>query len=148
MLQNLQFLKDNDIRIRHLSTCIGIYSFYSPIRLYEYFTNLGYKSEMSYGSNDIFSLRFLRSPKHSNIALLPKKEKKKLIETYKNCILPDKWKNFLCGYLENNMNTYTEEVCIQSVKEHINYLNKLDEIRGTNWKKTFPEIVELLKDYV
>ena len=80
--------------------------------------------------------------------LCPKKEKKKLIEIYKNCILPDKWKNFLCGYLENNMNTYTEEVCIQSVKEHINYLNRLDEIRGTNWKKTFPEIVELLKDYV
>ena len=32
--------------------------------------------------------------------------------------------------------------------KQINYLNKLDEIRGTNWKKTFPEIVELLKDYV
>ena len=33
MLENLQFLRDNNIRIRHLSTCIGIYSLYSPIQI-------------------------------------------------------------------------------------------------------------------
>jgi sulfatase maturation enzyme AslB (radical SAM superfamily) len=148
MLENLQFLKDNGIRIRHFSTCVGIYSFYSPIRLYEYFTKLGYTPEMSYGNNDIFSLRFLRWPTHSNLALLPPDLKLKVIDIYKNSSLPDKWKNFLCGYLYNFMNTYSIQDCEKTVRQHIDYLTKLDEIRGTNWRKTFPEVENLLKNYL
>ena len=70
------------------------------------------------------------------------------MEDYKNSNLPQRWKNFVCGYLENNMNVYPEEICKNSILEHIDYLNKLDVIRETNWKKTFPEIVSLLQEYL
>lgn len=148
LLKNLEFINENNIKIRHFSTCVGIYSFYSPIRMHKYFTDLGYRNEMSSGGIDIFSVRLLRWPTHSNIALLPLKQKQKVIEIYKNSSLPEKWKNFLCGYLENFMNTYSEEECVRTVKEHIKYLNGLDKIRETDWKKTFPEVEELLKDYL
>ena len=148
LLTNLEFLKENNIKIRHFSSCVGIYSIYSPIRLHKYFTELGYRPQDSSNGIDIFSFRMLRLPNHTNLALLPKHLKLKVIEIYQNSTLPQKWKNFLCGYLENNMDSYDEEVCIKSVKTHIEYLNSLDSIRNTDWKKTFPEIVELLKDYI
>jgi MoaA/NifB/PqqE/SkfB family radical SAM enzyme len=148
MTKNLELLKEHGIKIRNLSTCIGIYSIYSPIRMYEHFTKLGYTPENSLYGKEMFSLRFLKWPSHANVALLPKKLKLKVIDLYRNSNLSERWKNFLCDYIENNMDTYSEELCVQSVKDHINYLNRLDEIRGTDWKKTFPEVVELLKDYV
>lgn len=148
ILQNLEKLKDRNVGIRHLSSCVGIYSIYSPIRLYEYFTNLGYTTEKSTEKYDMYSFRILRSPAHSNIALLPKEAKLKVIDVYQQSSLPIKWKNYLCGYLQNNMDTYTEEECIKSTKKHIEFLDKLDELRGTNWKKTLPEVAELLKEYL
>lgn len=148
MLENLQKLKDRNIGIRHLSSCVGIYSLYSPIRLYNYFTKLGYTNEQSTEKIDMYSFRLLRAPPHANIGLLPRDVKLKVIDVYQQSNLPMKWKNFLCSYLQNNMDIHTEEACIRSTKDHISYLNTLDELRGTNWKKTFPEIVELLKDYL
>ena len=145
---NLEKLKDRNIKIRHISSCIGIYSLYSPMRVYDHFTKLGYDGETKLTSLDAFSFRLLRFPAHSNIALLPKALKLKMIDVYENSTLPQRWKLFLIGYLENYLDTYSKETCDKSVYEHIDYLNKLDNIRGTDWKKTFPEIVELLKDYL
>ena len=139
MLENLGQLRARNIDIRHLSTCIGIYSIYSPIRLYEYFKPMGY---------DTYSLRFLRSPDHSNIALLPDHLKLKVMEVYKASSMPDKWKAFVCGYLENNMGKFSNEQCETSVRKHIAYLNRLDELRGTDWKSTFPDVVELLQEFL
>ena len=147
LLSNLQKLKDRDIKIRHLSSCIGVYSIFSPIRVYNYFTDLGYTSEDSSMGYEMFSFRFLRSPHHANLALLPRAIKTKVIDIYTSSNLPDKWKSYLIAYLENNMDTYDENLCKRTLLEHIKYLDSLDSIRNTNWKKTFPEINQLLMGY-
>jgi pyruvate-formate lyase-activating enzyme len=137
MLQNLKKLKDRNLQIRHLSSCVGIYSLYSPIKLYEYFKPMGY---------DTYSFRMLRAPRHNDVANLPDSLKLKMIDVYNNSTLPDRWKNFLCGYLENTLGKYTEDEGRMNVKKHIQFLNKMDELRGTDWKKTLPEIADLLKE--
>jgi organic radical activating enzyme len=134
MLTNLQKLKDKNIQIRHLSSCVGIYSIYSPIRLYNYFSKLGY---------DTYSFRMLRAPAHFDVAFLPDHMKKEIINTYNDSNLPEKWKNFVCGYLENNMDKYGE-VGSFHISNFVKYMNQLDEIRNTDWKKTFPDVVKLL----
>ena len=147
LLENLDKLRQKNLKIRHLSTCVGIYSLYSPIRLNNYFRKMGI-NDLFDGNQLDFSFRFLKNPVGTNIALLPRHLKLKMIDVYQNSNLPNKWKNYLIGYLENNLDTYSEELCIKSVNDHIIYLDKLDSIRGTNWKKTFPEIVELLKEHL
>lgn len=139
MLNNLQKLKERNIKIRHLSSCTGIYSLYSPIRLYNYFLPLGY---------DTFSFRFLRSPFHSDIAFLPDHLKERMIDVYSKSNLPDKWKNFYIGYFRNNIGIHSKEECDTRMLTHIKYLNDLDALRGTNWKTVLPEIAELLKEYI
>lgn len=139
MLENLGKLRMRNIKIRHLSSCTGIYSLYSPMRLHDYFTKLGY---------DTFSFRFLRAPRHSDISYLPDHLKLQMIKVYEGSNLPQQWKNFYIGHFENTMGKYSAEECNQHILDHIKYLNSLDAIRGTNWKQTFPEIVELLKEYL
>lgn len=138
LLSNLEKLKSRDIKIRHLSSCVGIYSIFAPIRLHEFFTKIGYED---------FSLRFLRSPNHSDVALLPDDLKQEVITIYENSNLPTKYVNYVCNYLRNNMGKPTE-LCEESVRNHINYLDSLDNIRGTNWRETFPDVRELLKRFL
>ena len=134
--KNLEILKDRGFDIRHLSTCVGMYSIFAPIRLRERFPD--YK----------LSVRLLRSPQHSDIMFLPRSVKLKVIETYRQANIEDRWKNFIISYLENNIDAVAEDVCVRTVAQHLNYLDRLDEIRGTDWKNTFPDVVELLKDYI
>lgn len=134
--KNLEVLKEKGFAVRHISTCIGMYSIFAPLRLREKFPD--YK----------LSVRMLRNPGHCDIIYLPKDVKKKVIQTYKESNLEERWKNFIITYLENNMETVPDHLCDFNTRNHIEYLDKLDEIRGTNWKQTFPEVTELLKDYL
>ena len=139
LLENLEKIKQKNIEIRWLTTCTGIYSVFSPIRLFQYFAPRGYTN---------FSYRFLRAPWHSDLAKLPDHLKQKVIAVYQNCILPKAAKDYYIGYLEKNMGVYSKEECEKSLQAHIDFLNKLDEIRGTDWKKTLPDVAELLKEYL
>lgn len=134
--KNIQTLKDRGFDIRHLSTCVGIYSIFSPIRLREKFPE------------HKLSVRLLRSPPHSDIMYLPRNVKLEVIKVYQQSNIEDRWKNFIISYLENNMDTVPESTCVATLMQHIDYLTKLDRIRGTEWKTTFPDVVDLLKDYI
>jgi pyruvate-formate lyase-activating enzyme len=138
LIDNLDKLKSKNIKFRNITSCVGIYSLFSPIRVHEFFSQMGY---------DEYAFRVLRSPWHSDVAFLPDDLKMKVIKIYEVSNLPVKWKKFIIGYLENNIGKHTQENCENHLKNHIMYLDKLDEIRGTNWKETFPEVVSLLKDY-
>ena len=133
MLKNLEKLKERNIHISHISSCVGMYSLFSPIRVEEYFSGLGYNN---------FSFRFLRTYPYDP-AYLPDSMKHKVIDIYEKSNLSDKWKKYVCGYLENNMNKYEEE-SNEYVAKFINHMNNLDDIRHTDWKKTFPDVVKLL----
>ena len=71
--------------------------------------------------------------------------KKKIIDVYDKADIPVNTKSLIVGHLTKTF----DEIDDEESKKHIEYfykrMNKLDEIRGTNWKKTFPEIVSLLE---
>ena len=134
LLDNLDKLRKYNIPVGQITSCIGIYSLFSPIRLEKYFNNIGYNN---------FSLRFLRTDPY-DIAFLPKIIKLKVIEIYKKSNLSQKWKNFVIGYLTNNLDKY-EENSLSYLSKFILHMDKLDKIRGTNWRNTFPDVHELLK---
>ena len=134
---NLQKLKDRNIEITHISSCVGLYSLFSPIRVEDYYTRLGFNN---------FSFRLLRTDPY-DIAYLPDSLKRKVIDIYEKSRLSDKWKGFVCGYLENNMNKY-EHLSEHQMTRFVNHMDKLDSIRGTNWKNTFPEVVDLIRESI
>lgn len=133
---NLSKIKDR-FEIRHLSTCVGIHSLYSPLRLHEYFNPLGYNK---------FSVRILRSPSYQDIAYLPRHIKEQVLDEYEKSPAPISSKALVMGYLHNNMNTYDEEKCLSMCRVFINNMDRLDALRNTNWRSTFPEIANLLRN--
>jgi MoaA/NifB/PqqE/SkfB family radical SAM enzyme len=139
LLDNLNTLKQNNIKVRHLSACIGIYSLFTPIRVYDYFNKLGY---------DTYSFRFLRNPGHVDIAYLPDHIKDKVINIYQQSNLPVYWVNYMVDYFEKYRGKFSDDECMKHLEEFKKYMNKLDEIRGTDWKNTFPEVVDLLSDTI
>ena len=138
MLKHLEILRDRGIKIRHLSSCVGIYSLFSPIRVYDYFSPMGY---------DTYSFRFLRAPDKVDIAYLPNDIKDVVIERYNKSNLPDKWKNYMSGYLNKYKGIPQQKINFQ-MNQFVTYMNDLDTIRGTNWKNTFPEVVDLIHNYI
>ena len=133
MTKNLEKLKDKNIQISHISSCVGLYSIFSPIRVENYFSRIGYNN---------FSFRFLRTDPY-NIAYLPDEMKKRVIDIYEKSNLSNRWKGFICGYLENNMNKYETE-STDYIAKFIKHMYNLDNIRHTDWRKTFPDVVKLL----
>jgi organic radical activating enzyme len=125
------------INIRHISTCVGIHSLFAPLRLYEFFSPLGY---------DKYSIRILRKPNYQDIAYLPKRIKEHVLSVYEASSAPKSSKALVIGYLLNNMNTYSDEQCVKMCQTFINNMNRLDVIRHTNWRKTFPEIADILRN--
>lgn len=138
LLENLVTIrKVHNIQIRNISTCIGIYSVFSPIRICETFKN-----------NFIINIRFLTGPHDFDPRYIPKHLKKEIISKYKESKIPENYKSLMIHFFENNMETNSDEVCLDYIYKFISYMNKLDDIRGTNWKKTFPDISDLLKEYL
>ena len=79
------------------------------------------------------NIRILSTPSHLDVKHLPKQAKLDIINMYSNSIHKDKLSHlisYLNSTLDYNSNPYD---CIV-------FLEKLDEIRGTDWKKTFIEL--------
>jgi MoaA/NifB/PqqE/SkfB family radical SAM enzyme len=144
LIENIEQVQSKNFTIRYVSTCVGMYSMFSPIRLHSYFSK-NPKFNQNYKPMALM-VRFLRYPDHSNIAYLPKEVKLQLIKTYQKSSLDEYWKNYTVGHLTNNLEM-SEDTCVQKVQEHLVFLNKLDEIRGTDWRAVFPEVATLLKPY-
>jgi hypothetical protein len=140
--KNLKFLRDNNFKIRNLSNCTGIYSIFSPIRMYEHFSKQGYVKHSDY------NFRLLRWPHEYDIGYLPKSVKEKALMIYEKSNLEQGWKEHMMGHLENTMNKCTEEESKKHLIKFVAYMDKLDEIRGTDWRKTFPDAVEILDGYI
>jgi hypothetical protein len=110
---------------------------YAPMRMYDYFAPMGY---------DKYFIRILVSPRAVNMAYLPRKIKEKVINDYdRNNYLPHFHKTHVAGYLKNNFDLVSDEQGKQHLNQFVNYMEGLDRIRKTDWKATFPEIVNLLK---
>lgn len=141
IMENLEMMKEYGFhdKIVNLSTCVGVYSIFSPISLYNYFEPKGYKK---------YFIRILRSPPQVDIAILPRAVKEKVIKIYEQSGLPHFHQTHVVGYLKNNLDLYTDDESRQKLKAFVNYMNSLDRMRGTDWKKTLPDVVGLIQDYV
>jgi len=141
VMKNLAMLKDYglDKKIDTITTCVGIYSMYAPMRMWDHFAPLGY---------DKYFIRILRSPQAVDMAYLPRKIKEKVINDYEGSnSLPHFHKTHVSGYLKNNFDLVDEEKAKAHLASFARYMESLDKIRGTDWKSTFPEIVKLMQDY-
>jgi pyruvate-formate lyase-activating enzyme len=141
VVKNIELMKEYDLhdRIVEITTCIGIYSVFSPINLYNYFQPLGYEK---------YFIRILRSPVSIDMVGLPKSIKQKIIERYEASNLPKKYHTHVVGYLKNNLDAVTNQEAVIKIKNFVGYMDSLDRLRGTDWKKTFPEINKLLFDFL
>lgn len=141
LIKNMNMLKDYglDKKIDTITTCIGIYSMYAPMRMYEYFAPMGY---------DKYFIRILRSPQAVDMAYLPRSIKEKVINDYEGSnFLPHFHKTHVAGYLKNNFDLVDDKQAHDHLMKFARYMESLDRIRGTDWKSTFPEIVKLIQDF-
>lgn len=90
------------------------------------------------------SVRILSSPDYFDVAILPKEVKQDILNVYNSWATTDKKKKqiaHLVNYLETNIDGDDAKVT-----KCIDILNKLDSIRKTDWKTTFPQLYEKLKN--
>jgi organic radical activating enzyme len=94
---------------------------------------------LSQFENSNASVRILSNPGYFDVAILPKDVKQELIEIYKQfASTSSKIKvNHLIKYLQSNLEGDSVKLA-----ECINVIDKLDKIRGTDWKRTFPKLKE------
>jgi MoaA/NifB/PqqE/SkfB family radical SAM enzyme len=139
---NLKFLIENkpsNVVIKAVTSCLGVLNVYAPWRFLEFL-------ESQNMSSTYVAYRLLRSPAHFDIRYLPKQAKDEVLKYYQTNDFPGVKESLVVGHLMNNYNMPDHE-CISKMKEHIAYLDKLDILRGLDWRKTFPETRELLKPY-
>ena len=137
LIKNIETLEKSEIYNKielSIALCLGTYSLFSPLRVYSKF-----------GKKYQINTRLLEFPGEYDIKYLSSDMKKKVIEVYDKADIPILTKSLIVGHLTKTLNQINDK----KSKKHIEYfysrMNKLDEIRGTNWKKTFPEIVSLLE---
>lgn len=145
LIENIQTVMSKGIKIRWVSTCMGIHSVFAPLRMYDFFSkNPIYNQD---GKPMPLGIRFLKFPEHFNLAHLPKDLKLKIMGVYLKADFDPEWKKHILGYLADNMNV-SEELSTSKLREHIKFMDDLDKLRGTDWRTTLPDVADLLKDYL
>lgn len=137
LVDNLQILRDkklSNVEIQCITTCIGIYSLFAPLRLHSFFGPLGYK----------INTRILEYPLEYEFTYLSARIKQKVIDIYTKCNVPTYVSSLIIGHLKETLNDSNEHESILQIDAFKRRMDKLDELRGTNWKKTFPEINGLI----
>ena len=131
LIDNINRLKAEGINITGFTSSVGLATIYSPFRLHPF-------SEQ-YNIN--YFQRFLYSPSVMNITILPSSAKEEIIETYeKNLDRTGPTGLTIINHLKNNFDTHKPE----AIKKFVQYMDKLDSIRNTNWQQTLPDIFDLL----
>lgn len=140
ILHNIEMLREYGLheKIANITSCIGIYSIFSPITMHRYFSKLGY--------ND-FVFRILRAPPQVDIVNLPREAKEAVIRIYEESDLPHADQKHIVGYLKNNLTTFTDTECSQKLVMFRNYMDALDRSRGTSWRATMPEVDALIAKF-
>jgi pyruvate-formate lyase-activating enzyme len=121
-----------------ITMCIGIFSVYAPARIIPHFLSKGYEK---------FPIRLLRSPACYDMAWLPDPIKKRIIEKYDTIDIPVRCKAETVGYLKNKINHCTPAISDGWMHSFVQRMDKLDQLRGTDWKGVMPDVVELLRDH-
>ena len=134
MVANIKQVQDSGLGIHYLSCCMGIASIYAPIRVTELAEQLDVTTEF----------RFLEGPDWHDLRSLPKSAKQEIIDTYKGLMHHSesrtKWYKATIRFLEKYMN----QERISDLAKFVETMDKLDKIRGTDWRKVLPDVQDLL----
>lgn len=134
IIKNIKTIKENGMNIHYLSCCIGIASIYSIERLVEVAEELNVTTEF----------RFLEGPTWLDLRSLPRSAKEEIIDHYKSLMHHTenrtKWYKAIIRFLEK----YLDHENSKKYQEFITVMDKLDKIRGTEWRKVLPEVQDIL----
>ena len=134
IINNIKTIKENGMNIHYLSCCIGIASIYSIERLVKVAEELEVPAEF----------RFLEGPTWLDLRSLPRSAKEEIIEHYKSLMHHTenrtKWYKAIIRFLEK----YLDHENPKKYQEFITVMDKLDKIRGTNWRNVLPEVQDIL----
>jgi organic radical activating enzyme len=94
------------------------------------------------------STRILSNPGYFDVAILPASIKKTIIKRLQNYAekAPENHRKnteSFINYLQSHMNQENPPL----LQDGLSFLDKMDQIRGTSFKNTFPELAELLNEH-
>ncbi len=131
LVDNIQRVQDQGIKIFGFTGSTSIPTMYNVFRLHEFSQKYNIK----------YFQRFIYVPQGMNLANLPQSAKEEIINTYeKNLDAAGPHGKGTIQHLEKYFN-HSDPAAI---KRFVNFMGKLDEIRGTDWKKTLPDVFSLL----
>lgn len=131
LVDNIQRVQAEGIKIFGFTGSTGIPMIYNVFRL----------EEFSRKHNIKYFQRFLYTPNGMNIINLPPSAKEEIINTYKkNIDQAGPAGQSTISHLENYFDKHDPE----AIKKLVKYMDNLDNIRGTNWRQTLPDVFSLL----
>lgn len=130
-LKEYEKQSDNKIKLVTLTTCFQISTMYSIIETEKWCDSIGVD----------FHVRFLTGPVRHSVKSLSKESKLQLIEYYEQYRFTSKKAPLIINYLKLNMEPSNPE----AVQEYVRYMNFLDGTRNLDWKKVFPEVINLIE---
>lgn len=137
-IENIKTIKEHGHEIRYISSCIGIATPYAIQRVLQVADELNVRT----------FFRFLEGPYWLDIRILPRKAKEKIIRDLKaiSDVSPEhhkKWYDSEIKILAKYINHEDKAQLELFVKN----MDILDKQRKTNWKKTLPDVYDLLVNY-
>jgi len=134
LVANIKQVQESGLGVHYLSCCMGIASIYAPIRVGEVADQLGITTEF----------RFLEGPDWHDLRSLPRSAKQEIIDTYKGLMHHSesrtKWYKATIKFLEK----YIDQEHIPDLQKFVSTMDKLDKIRGTDWRKVLPDVQDIL----
>jgi organic radical activating enzyme len=134
IINNIETLIDNGIAIYYLSSCIGIASPYSVLRILSVANK--------YNIETYF--RFLEGPWWLDIRNFPKSAKLEII----NVLEKSKFSNHRWVLAEINLlKKYIDYENLDNIQEFVRIMDILDFRRGTDWRTTLPDVFKLIRTH-
>lgn len=127
--------KEVKIKEFKLSSVVGIFTAYAPLRFVPYFENLGFNSMV---------IRTVHYPFNSDLLHLTNEQKQTVIDAYKNTNVGSYYTDFFTNYLTSTRDKQN----IKQLESFVSRMDRLDKVRGTEWKATMPDVADLMKDYI
>lgn len=135
---NIKELQKNNIPIHYISACIGNASIYSMLRVLEFADE--------FQVDTVF--RYLEGPDWLDMRHLPKSAKIEIITNLKqhenkNGRASRRWIKSQIKLLEKYMETEDQKM----IQEFVRVMDILDIQRGTNWRKTLPDVLQIIENH-
>jgi MoaA/NifB/PqqE/SkfB family radical SAM enzyme len=134
-VRNIETILSYDINITYISSCVGLASIYAIPRVYAFADKYNLNAEF----------RFLEGPKWLDIRYLPTSAKNEIIEKYTELSKTSNNKHWYKVTVDMLKKFSDEKHCqYVYIAQFVRNMDILDKNRNTNWRKTLPDVYDLL----